>query len=266
MKIRHIFHNEAELVQKLGEHFVLQWKRLLAEYEKRRKSIGCNPMRVATIAFAFYSGAVDGNARMGLEFDHMLHGQSQELLVMNDVPVCVLNKDEEMLVWDTVALMLEENETLCNTAQWAYEVAGQYVWLAYSVPQESCAEEVKVVKPTQSEVKDIDKEEVAVPVICSAVEEISELDKMIGYAESLCPERIDEARAIQTMLFSLYSRTCTEEQHQRIIAIPETVLAKKKSAPVQVAGDYVVKKEVQHEVNGVEDGGKGIYIRYGREE
>lgn len=74
MKIRQYFHSEDDLAQKMGKGFLRAWKRLLEKYSKRIASLGVHSLKLASLSFAFFTAAEEGNAEMMYHFDDMLHG------------------------------------------------------------------------------------------------------------------------------------------------------------------------------------------------
>lgn len=132
MQVRNVFRSEADLMERFGKRFYERWQRLLCLYRDRKKlNNGVNVLKAASLAMAFYAAAVDGNATVIENFDDMLHGECQECLVIDDMPVRVDDEITACLVWDTAELMLDTNSSLPQIAQYAYDVVDKHLWLAY---------------------------------------------------------------------------------------------------------------------------------------
>jgi len=144
MQIRRVFHNEEELIQHLGEPFLRKWKRLLSEYAKRSKSVGSCCLKAASVAFVLYNSVKEGDRELLTRFEEMTRDYSQEVLVMDNVPLRLDEGNADSLVWDTMVLMMDEDDGLCQRAQWAYDMAEMHVWMAYS-----CGNPVEHVFPSR---------------------------------------------------------------------------------------------------------------------
>lgn len=237
MHIKHCFHSEEDLAQKLGRGFMRMWRRLLEKYSKRIASLGVNALRLASLSFAFFSAAEEGNAESMSHFDDMLHGWSAEKLWIGDTMVCFTDEEYVNFVWDGAALMLEADPDLPQKAQWAFDLAGSHVCYAYDV----CQEEEVVLPSKYNEVKIDDTISVSVPK--EKQEEKSTLSmcciqEIIEYAEGLPPEHLNIASGIQLMLLKKYARTCTESEFQRIANI-DTHVASKGGLHVDQIGTWV---------------------------
>lgn len=224
MHIKHCFHSEEDLAQKLGRSFMRMWRRLLEKYSKRIASLGVNALRLASLSFAFFSAAEEGNAEAMSHFDDMLHGWSAEKLWIGDTMVCFTDEEYVNFVWDGAALMLEADPDLPQKAQWAFDLAGSHVCYAYDVCQ---AEEV-VLPSKYNEVKIDDTISVSVPKEKQeekSVDKRFDFESVMRYVDTLTPEQMDDAKVIQAMLYALAGPQCDPVMHERIQHIPQRVSA-----------------------------------------
>lgn len=218
MHIKHCFHSEDDLAQKLGRSFMRMWRRLLEKYSKRIASLGVNALRLASLSFAFFSAAEEGNAEAMSHFDDMLHGWSAEKLWIGDTMVCFTDEEYVNFVWDGAALMLEADPDLPQKAQWAFDLAGSHVCYAYDV----CQEEEVVLPSKYNEVKEVDTQRT---VSSSINEEQREVFCPLGYLLDMlekAPSFTSEyVRDIQLKLYRDYGRLCSESDFERIGKLSE---------------------------------------------
>ena len=200
------------------------WRRLLEKYSKRIASLGVNALRLASLSFAFFSAAEEGNAEAMSHFDDMLHGWSAEKLWIGDTMVCFTDEEYVNFVWDGAALMLEADPDLPQKAQWAFDLAGSHVCYAYDV----CQEEEVVLPSKYNEVKIDDTTSVSVPKEKQeekSVDRRFDFESVMRYVDTLTPEQMDDAKVIQAMLYALAGPQCDPVMHERIQHIPQRVSA-----------------------------------------
>lgn len=225
MHIRHYFHNEEDLARRLGRGFVRRWKQLLERYSKRIHLPIVTLMKMTSLSFAFYLAAQEGNAEVVYHFDDLLHGWSTEQMWLDNMPLQLQDDNCIELVWDMAALMLEEDPALPQMAQYAYDVVGGHVNFAY----ELTAEPVQELPAEKVEVKIDDKISLTLPAQRPVVQPTDngfDFEKIVTYAESLNPNELEDARAIQRMLFKIYGRTCSKSEYDRISMIDQVVSSK----------------------------------------
>lgn len=226
MHIRHYFHNEEDLARRLGRGFVRRWKQLLERYSKRIHLPIVTLMKMTSLSFAFYLAAQEGNAEVVYHFDDLLHGWSTEQMWLDNMPLQLQDDNCIELVWDMAALMLEEDPTLPQMAQYAYDVVGGHVNFAY----ELTAEPVQELPAEKAEVKIDDKISLTLPVQRPVVQPTDngfDFEKIVTYAESLDVEELDDAKVIQHMLFDLAGPNCGKYMHERIKNITHHVAQKR---------------------------------------
>lgn len=135
MRIRHIFHSMQDLEQRLSQRLCRRLRRLMQRVRRRWHDIpDAELLRALSVAWAFIAKVEDGNRMQAMNFDRMLHGQSQEVIEMEGA-IIALGEDDtplETMVWDSICLMLEEDATLPQTAQYAYDLADRHEVYAYS--------------------------------------------------------------------------------------------------------------------------------------
>ena len=218
MHIKHCFHSEDDLAQKLGRSFMRMWRRLLEKYSKRIASLGVNALRLASLSFAFFSAAEEGNAEAMSHFDDMLHGWSAEKLWIGDTMVCFTDEEYVNFVWDGAALMLEADPDLPQKAQWAFDLAGSHVCYAYDV----CQEEEVVLPSKYNEVKEVDTQRTDSSSINVEQREVfcplGYLLDMLEMAPSFTSEYV---RDMQLKLYRDYGRICSESDFERIGMLSE---------------------------------------------
>ena len=124
-----------DLEQRLSQRLCRRLKRLMRRVRQRWHDIpDAELLRAMSVAWAFIAMVEDGNRMQAMSFDRMLHGQSQEVIEMEGT-IIALGEDDtplETMVWDSICLMLEEDATLSQTAQYAYDLADQHEVYAYS--------------------------------------------------------------------------------------------------------------------------------------
>lgn len=226
MQIRQYFHSEEDLAHKMGEDFVRRWKMLLERYTKYIDTMRVNIMKVASLSFAFYSAAVDGNAELVHHFDDALHGYTKDVILLGDAPVRMYDDECINLVWDTAALMLEEDDELPRYAQYAYDEVGLHTKYAYKLPlvekvvSATKHNEVKINYITNTTIPKVKQEE-------DNVELTLTLSEIIDYAENLPPEQMGLAEAVKVVLYDMVGSRCTPKMYERIKNIPQKVSAKR---------------------------------------
>lgn len=213
MHIKHCFHSEDDLAQKLGRSFMRMWRRLLEKYSKRIASLGVNALRLASLSFAFFSAAEEGNAESMSHFDDMLHGWSAEKIWLGDTVICFTDEEFVNFVWDGAALMLEADPDLPQKAQWAFDLAGRHVCYAYDV----CQEEEVVLPSKYNEVKEVDTQRT---VSSSINEEQREVFCPLGYLldmlEMAPPSSADYVKDMLLKLYRDHGRVLSDKDFERM--------------------------------------------------
>jgi len=91
-------------------------------------------LRALNLACAFVLTAEKDMATTS-NFYQMLHGEAQETIEIDGRRLLYNNEtlsSEENFFWDTTCLLLEESATERELPQYAYDIAGRYVMLAYN--------------------------------------------------------------------------------------------------------------------------------------